>query len=355
MKKAVIFSDPDFQDEAEDLAEGAGFLVLDKYKLPKRPNPKYFIQQDKLYTIKQDENIDAVIVFDLLKPRNFINLKRELGQKEVLDKTLLLLEIFAQHAGSKEAKLQIELARIKYELPILKESYTKTKITEQQGPLGAGTYGVESLIKLYNRRVVKITKDLESLKKFKETLIHKGKNIGIPSIAIVGYTNAGKTTLFNSMTGLLQKVDSTMFTTMSPKRYSISRDGKKVMLIDTVGFIRAIPPQIVDAFFVTLSEAKNANFLMLVMDSTLEDSLLIEYLRSSIYTLREIGISGKPMLIVLNKIDKVMDTDLQNKKEIIGKVASEIYCPIESVIPVSALKGMNLNKLRDEIFKLTFH
>ncbi len=352
MKRAVIFSDPDFQDEAEDLAIGAGFSVAQIYRLPRHPNPKYFIQQDKVFTLK-DEDIDAVIIFDLLKPRNFINLRRELGEKEILDKVLLLLEIFALHAGSKEAKLQIELARIKYELPILKESYTKVKITEQQGPLGAGVYGVESLIKLYNRRAVKITRDLQSLKKFRESIVYRSRDSGIPSVAIVGYTNAGKTTLFNSITGLSQKVDSTMFTTMSPKRYSIKREGRKVILVDTVGFIRAIPPQIVDAFFVTLSEAKSATSLMLVIDSTLEDSLFLEYLKSSISTLREIGISGKPMMIVLNKIDKIGDKEIKSKQEMAESVSKELYCPVESVIPASALTEINLNRVRDEIFKLT--
>jgi GTP-binding protein HflX len=352
VRKAVLFADLDFIDEATDLAFGAGFDVVEKYKLPKRPNPKYFIQQDKLFYIKDRSEIDAVIIFDLLKPRNFINIKKELINKEILDKTLLLLEIFALHAGSKEAKLQIELARMKYEIPILKESYTKAKITEQQGPLGAGTYGVESIIKLYNRRIVKITKDLESLKKFKETMIHTSRNVGIPTVSIVGYTNAGKTTIFNVMTGLSQKVDSTMFTTMSPKRSSISKEGKKVMLVDTVGFIRAIPPQIVDAFFVTLSEAKNSNFLMLVLDSSLEDSIMLEYLRSSIFTLREIGISGKPMLIVLNKIDKIREQEVKSKIEIVENVSKDLYCPIIAVVPVSALKGMNISSLRDEIFKM---
>ncbi len=126
MKRAVIFSDPDFQDEAEDLAIGAGFSVAKIYRLPRHPNPKYFIQQDKVFTLK-DEDIDAVIIFDLLKPRNFINLRRELGEKEILDKVLLLLEIFALHAGSKEAKLQIELARISTNYPYLKSHIPRLK------------------------------------------------------------------------------------------------------------------------------------------------------------------------------------------------------------------------------------
>ncbi|BAB65309.1 GTPase HflX [Sulfurisphaera tokodaii] len=348
--KAILFTAEEYKDEALSLAETAFYEITKIYKIPKKPNPNFYIQKDKVEEIKKLNDIDAIIIFDLLKSRHFINLNKELLGKKILDKVILLLEIFALHAGSKEAKLQIELAKLKYELPILKDMYKKTKITEQQGPLGAGVYGVESTIRLYQRRIVKIRKELEEIKKAKEDQVRR---VNFNSIAIVGYTNAGKTTIFNYLTGLNQKVDSSMFTTTSPKRYAIPIDGKKIMLVDTVGFIRGIPPQIIEAFFVTLSEAKYANALLLVLDSSLSSTLLIEMLQSSLEILRELGISGKPMIIVLNKIDKNNEEkEVEEKVSLVKELANSLYTPIIDVIPVSALKGINMNILRDKILAL---
>ncbi|NON62364.1 GTPase HflX, partial [Acidianus sp. DSM 29099] len=130
--KAVLFVSDDFLDEASTLAETAGYEIVSILRLPKRPNPRYYIQEDRIAKIKEQNEIDTIIIFDLLKPRHFINLQKDLRDKKILDKLLLLLEIFALHAGSKEAQLQIELAKLKYELPIIKDIYTKFKINEQQ-------------------------------------------------------------------------------------------------------------------------------------------------------------------------------------------------------------------------------
>ncbi|MEM3305312.1 MAG: GTPase HflX [Saccharolobus sp.] len=351
MKKTILFVSDDYRDEALALAEGAEYNIIEIYKVPKSPNPKFYIQLDKLQKIKEDHSAEALIIFDLVKPRQFINLRRELKNKEIIDKALLLLEIFALHAGSKEAKMQIELARLKYELPIIKETYTKLKIGEQQGPLGSGTYGVESLIKFYKRRINKLTKELENIRRFNEKRIYENKVNNIPSVSIIGYTNSGKTSLFNSLTGLSQKVDTRLFTTMSPKRYAIKLDTKKIMLIDTVGFIRGIPPQIIDAFFVTLSEIKYSDILILVLDSTLYESLLVDSLQSSFKILREIGVSGKPIIIALNKIDK-LNGNLHKKINIIKETANSLYSPIYDIIPISALKRINLELLVNRIYQI---
>ena len=348
--KAVLFVDSEYEDEASALAESAEYEVTNIYKLPKKPNPNFYIPKDKLNEFKNNEEIEAVIIFDILKSRYFVNLSKELVGKKILDKVLLLLEIFALHAGSKEAKLQIELARLKYELPIIKDLYKKTKITEQQGPLGAGVYGVESVIRLYQRRITKIRKELEELKKVREDQIRRSE---MKSVAIVGYTNAGKTTLFNALTGLNQKTDTSMFTTTTPKRYGVKlNDGKKVLLVDTVGFIRGIPPQIIEAFFVTLSEAKYADALVLVLDASISQTMLIEMLTSSMEVLRELGISGKPMLVVMNKVDLVKNEELNEKIDIVKRLSEEMYSPIYDVIPASALKRYNINLIRDKLSEI---
>ncbi|AWR94442.1 GTPase HflX [Acidianus brierleyi] len=351
--KAVLFVSDEFKDEALTLAETAGYEILDIYKLPKKPNSFFYIQEDRLAKIAESNNIDTIIIFDLLRPRHFINLNRKIPEKKVIDKLLLLLEIFALHAGSKEAKLQIELARLRYELPIIKDMYKKSKITEQQGPLGAGVYGVESTLRLYHRKISRISKELEHLKESREIQVQKTKNEGLPSIAIAGYTNAGKTSIFNALTGLSQKVDNSMFTTTSPKRYSIKVDSKKILLVDTVGFIRGIPPQIIEAFFVTLSEIKYASGILMVVDISLPDLTLIDMIKSSFNIIREIGVSGKPIIMVANKVDKVHDnTDVLRKLDIISKLSNELYFPIIDVISTSATKLYNIDVLRERTLKL---
>lgn len=352
--KAVLFVSDEYMDEAETLAKTAGYDIVSVYKLPKKPNPKYYIQENKIDEILSHKDIDAVIIFDLLKPRNFINLNKVLNGIKILDKLLLLLEIFALHAGSKEAKLQIELARLKYELPIVKDIYKKSKISEQQGLLGAGVYGVESVLRLYHRKISKITKELQHLKKIRESQIYERQKQGFPTIAITGYTNAGKTSIFNALTGLTQKVDSSMFTTTSPKRYKIPLNGINAIVIDTVGFIKGIPPQIIEAFFVTLSEIRYAEIILLVVDISLADSLLLEMIKSSFNILRELGISGKPILISANKVDKLNPNRIDEKVTLVRKIASELYSPIVDVIPTSAKTLYNIDKLKDKLADTIF-
>jgi len=351
--RAVLFVSDEYKEEALTLAENAGYDVVEVFKLPKDPNSLFYIPQDKVEKLAESEDVETIIVFTLLKPRHFINLGKKLPNKKVIDKLLLLLEIFALHAGSKEAKLQIELAKLRYELPIVKDLYRKTKITEQQGPLGAGVYGVEAELRLYRRKIARITRELEHLKKVRETQLQDVKRIGLPTVTIAGYTNAGKTSIFNALTGLRQKVDNSMFTTTSPKRYSINVDGKKVLLVDTVGFIRGIPPQIIEAFFVTLSEIKYANGILLVVDVSLSDTLLVDMIRSSFAILREIGVSGKPIVVVANKVDKVTSSkEVEEKLELISKLSEELYNPIVNVIVTSATEFYNIDKLREEILRL---
>ncbi|ARM75893.1 GTPase HflX [Acidianus manzaensis] len=348
--KAILFVSEDFKEEAEILSETAGYEIDAIYKLPKKPNPKYYIQENRVDEISGLKNIDAVIIFDLLKPRYFINLNKVLNGIKILDKLLLLLEIFALHAGSKEAQLQIELAKLKYELPIIKDVYKRHKISEQQGLLGAGVYGVESILRLYYRKISRITKELEQMKNIRELQVQDREKQGFPTLAITGYTNAGKTSIFNALTGLKQKVDSSMFTTTSPKRYRMTFNSKSILLIDTVGFIRGIPPQIIEAFFVTLSEIKYAGMILLVVDISLEDTLLLEMIKSSFNILRELGISGKPILIAANKVDKLKNKeDINNKLDLIYKVSSEIYSPILGVIPTSAKTMYNIENLKIKI------
>jgi GTP-binding protein HflX len=350
MKTAILFSPKDYQEEAEALARSAEYEISEIFRLPKNKNSNFYLNTHLLQKIKNSD-ADSVIIFDILKPRHFTNLYKFLINKKIIDKVFLLLEIFSLHAGSIEAKLQIELAKVKYELPLIRDMYRKMKLKEQQGPLGAGTYGVESLISLYKNKINKISKELQEIKRMREIQIMN--NNGIPSVAIVGYTNAGKTSLFNSLTGLSKPVDEKMFTTTSPKRYAIKIKDKKIMLVDTVGFIRGVPPQIIEAFFVTLSEARYSSGLLLVVDISKPQGLLLESIRGSFEVLREIGVSGKPLVIIANKIDKLKNNSEANEKlELILSESKKIYNPIINIIPTSVKNRENLDLVRDALYEL---
>ncbi|MEM0373414.1 MAG: GTPase [Sulfolobaceae archaeon] len=346
--KAIVVSPEKYREEAISLAESADYKVLKIINIPKRRDPNFYLNRKILDDLNKEE-FDSLIIFDLLKPRHFTNLQKIFINKKILDKVLLLLEVFSLHSSSIEAKLQIELARVKYELPILKDMYKKTKIGEQQGPLGSGAYGVTSIVRLYQNKIKRIINELEEIKKSRETQIMK--NNQIPSIAIVGYTNVGKTSLFNALTGLKRAVDTKMFTTTIPKRYSITVNGKKLMLVDTVGFIRGIPPQIIEAFFVTLSETKYANGIILMVDISYPQDLFIESIESSFKILRDIGVSGKPLLVVANKIDKI-NGNINSKMEFLSEIIKKYYEPVIDIIPVSVKFNINVDKVRDSLYLL---
>ncbi|WP_126451267.1 GTPase [Sulfodiicoccus acidiphilus] len=338
-------------DEGLALAETAGYEVVEHRPTPRRPNPNYYISESMLQEVKE-KGVEALLVFAQTRPRQLMNLSRELMGIKVLDKVLLLLEVFDLHAGSAEAKMQIELASLKYRLPILRDYFTRAKAGEQQGPLGAGTYGVEAAIKLYSRRMVKLKRKLEEMREAQRATILKRREMGLPQVAIVGYTNAGKTSLFNRLTGGSQKVDSSMFTTISPKRTAVELGNRKALLIDTVGFIRGIPPQIVEAFHVTLSEAALADVELLVVDSAMGERRMIESLTGSLSVFRDIGISGKPLIVALNKADKLNPPEARRLREVALKETKRIYSPVVDVVPVSAANGTNLGVLIDTLSKI---
>ncbi|MGC9104851.1 MAG: GTPase HflX [Thermoprotei archaeon] len=348
--RAILFTPKDLESESVGLAETAGYEVVKVYYVKGETNTKYYIGQDKLQELKSVGGYDAVIVFGELKSRHFINLQKELPGKKIVDKVFLLLEIFALHAGSTEAKMQIELARLSHELPILKDLYRRSKMGEQQGLLGAGAYGVEPQIKLYKRKIVRIKEELRKLKELNEKRSQERSSSVDFTVAIAGYANSGKSTLFNVLTNGHQKVDKSLFTTTSPKRKATVINGEKVVFIDTVGFIRGIPPEIVESFYVTLSEIKYSDLILMLFDASQDVGTLIDMLQSAIRTLRDIGVSGKPMILCLNKID--LDPNYRDKVKVVQEKANELYSPVLDVIPISALKGTNIELLRDKISRL---
>ena len=262
--------------ELKLLAESAGFVV-DKHIINKREevSSSYFIGSGSLESLLEycsDNNIHAVIFDDDLTPAQMKNITRKLGDVIVIDRTEIIIDIFAARARTKEGKLQIELARLEYMLPRLTRQWTH--LVRQEGMSG-GSVGVrgpgEKQLEMDRRqireRIHSIKRELKQVEKYRSTQRKRRQRHNIPVIALIGYTNSGKSTLLNKLTDAHVIVADQLFATLDPttRRFMLPNN-QPVLLIDTVGFINKLPHQLVDAFKATLEEVRQADLLIHVLD-----------------------------------------------------------------------------------------
>src|SRR3990167_5438081 len=261
-----------------------------------------------------DEEIDVVIFDDEISPNQQKNLE-EIIQKPVLDRTELILEVFAAHAETKEAMLQIELAKVKYQLPRLKRMWTHLSRQRTGGGGGGGALRgegekqIEVDKRLLKERVNVLEKEIKVIKGQRE-IVRKGRlRQNIPTFAIVGYTNAGKSTLLNALTGAEVLVEDKLFATLDPtaRKYMLP-NRQNIVLIDTVGFIRKLPHGLVKAFRSTLEESAYTDILLHVVDAS--HPLALAQAETTIKVLEEIGVKDKPIITVLNKVDQCTSDEL---------------------------------------------
>ncbi len=331
-----------YMDEELSLVKTLYKEIVEVYTI-RRPNPKYYITIPVLDEIKLLEDIDKIIIMDRLKPRQIINLYRELSI-EVLDRILLILEIFAEHAGSREAKLQIELARLKHQYPLVKEAIRVMKLGELHGFLGAGRYGYEKYYLMLKEREARIRRGIEKLRKIRSVRRQRRRREEAIHVSLVGYTCAGKTTLFNKITGLGKPVGPEPFTTLQPKTSAIMYRGVKIYFTDTVGFIRDLPPEIIEAFYATLEEIKYSDIIVDVIDASKPVRDVLVELSEALNVFSEIGVHGKKIIIALNKIDLVNNDHLIT---VINNINRSIN--LNEIVPISAVNGLNIDKLLDYI------
>ncbi|MEM4582607.1 MAG: GTPase, partial [Desulfurococcaceae archaeon] len=255
----------DFVDEELALVKTIYGSIVD-YIIVKNTNSKTYLSKDKIEKIKS-RDFDKLVVMDKLKPSQFINLAREL-KRDIADRIMVILEIFANHAGSREALLQIELARLRYTLPLIKEAIRYAKLGELHGFLGAGRYGYEKYYTMLKKREARVRRELEKLRLIRGIRRKARVEAGLPHVVIVGYTCAGKTSLFNTLTGLSKPVGPEPFTTLSPKSYRVNYRDVDFIVTDTVGFIRDIPPEVIESFYATLEEVSEADIVVNVVDAS---------------------------------------------------------------------------------------
>jgi len=344
--------------EAYALVESASFSVVDIVRY-RRVSASRLLSEAKLEEVARkaealrgDEDA-RIIVYDELRPREYFRIVKR-ARVETIDRTLLILEIFALHAGSREAKYQIELARLKHRLPLIREAVRLAKMRELPGFLGPGGYAIDKYYKYMVSRIARIRRELERLRERKHVERLKRRSAGLPHVAIVGYASAGKTSIFNRLTGLSKPAGSEYFTTISPKVRAASLMGVRAALVDTVGFISRIPPEIIEAFYSTLEEAVSADILLYVLDISEDDAALAEKLSEGLDTLRRLGVVGTPMVIAANKSDLVgaEDAELARRVRLVEAMASSVYPAVRGVIPVSAVTGSGLEELKCRIATL---
>jgi len=332
----------DSMEELRELANSAGAEVVDTVtqKLPK-PTAPFYIGKGKAEAIKesvQSQGVTSVIFNDELSPAQGRNLENLLSRK-VLDRTQLILDIFAQRARSREGRLQIELAQLQYLLPRLTRMWHH--LSRQTGGIGTRGPG-ETQLEVDRRRVqdriARLERELEGVRKVRGVQRQGRKRHQWPVAAVVGYTNAGKSTLLNLMTGADVLAVDKLFATLDPTTRSFTLPNKqRVLLTDTVGFLRNLPHTLIESFKATLEEVSEADLLIHVVD--LSHPRVDEQMAAVDSVVKELDAFGKQTLIVFNKIDLLENPDL-----------ASIYCRrFPGSVAISAKSGQGIDRFVDAL------
>jgi GTP-binding protein HflX len=334
--------DPNDTAEFAALASSAGTLCVGQiFASRSRPDPKYYVGSGKAEEIRlcaEANSAELVLVDQTLTPSQERNLEKLTGRR-VLDRNGLILDIFAQRARSFEGKLQVELAQLSHLATRLVRGWTH--LERQKGGIGLrgpGETQLETDRRLIAKRIRTLKARLEKLARQRDTSRHVRREVPVPTVALVGYTNAGKSTLFNALTGSETYVADQLFATLDPTVRKIKLEGiGEVVLADTVGFVRALPHELVAAFRSTLQEARDADLLLHVVDAS--DPLRDERIEQVREVLRGIGAGEIRELVVLNKID------LAGEKPRIVQGADAVA----ALVSVSAVTGEGLPGLRQAL------
>ncbi|HET6509278.1 MAG TPA: GTPase HflX [Baekduia sp.] len=342
----AALEDGDDLAELRELLRTAGVAVVGQAVQHRdKPHPNTYLGPGKLEEVKvaaKAADANVVVCDDELSPRQERNLEKELGLS-VVDRTATILDIFASHANTAEGKLQVELAQLEYNLARMRGLWTHL---ERLGGVSSGGFAtrgpgesqIETDRRLARDRIAALRRRLEHVKSTRAVQRAERERAHLPQIALAGYTNAGKSTLLNAMTGAEVGVRNRLFHTLDPTTRQLQIDGRPYLLTDTVGFIRKLPHQLVDAFGATLEETTRADLVLHVVDSSAEEEDRLGMMRAVEDTLEEIGAGERPRLLVLNKIDQL---DPEQRRELRHRHPDAIM--------VSAMTQEGFDDLRDAI------
>jgi GTP-binding protein HflX len=336
--------DEQMRELAELTRTAGGEVVGTDVQRRDEVEPALFVGRGKVDEIRgrrEELRLDLVICNEDLSPRQQRNLEKELSLR-VVDRTELILDIFAQHARTREGRLQVEAAQLRHLLPRLVGAYDYHR---QMGGIGTRGGPGEAQIEVERRRIRRRMRDLEQeLAQVRAQRVQQRagrQRSDLPIVAIVGYTNAGKSTLINALTGAGVLAEDTLFATLDPttRRLQVP-GGREVLLTDTVGFIQKLPTDLVAAFRATLEEVTFADVMLQVVDAAADAAQ--EQARTVDEILAELGAAEKPRVVALNKVDRLGPVTLRR----VMRAFSERYA---TLVPISALRGLGLDALGDAI------
>ncbi|MDG6221892.1 MAG: GTPase HflX [Candidatus Bathyarchaeota archaeon] len=341
-----LANEPSSLDELKGLAKAAGYVTVGLMEQVRKRDPKYQIGRGKtkeLVELVEKTGAKKIIFDNNLSPFQSYNLAALTGL-EVIDRFQLILEIFLIRASTYEAELQVQLASLRYELSRAKERIKLGKMDEQPGFMGLGKYEVDVYYERVKYQIGFINEKLK--KKQEERQLHRIRrnDLGFSVISLAGYTNAGKSSLFNLLTEETVEVDNALFTTLSTTTRAVEFSKRKVLLTDTVGFIDRLPLKLVKAFHSTLEEMVFSDIIILVLDMSESPETIEKKLSCSLDTINQIGATEVPIVTALNKIDLIDENELNAKIERIKDKATNI-------VPISADKKINIEKLKEELTK----
>lgn len=340
----VIAAGPEEIDLAEmrELLRTAGVAVVGEMQQRRpRPDPDRYFGKGKLAELKRaykEADANVIVSDDELVPRQERNLEQELGVP-VIDRTAVILDIFADHAATAEGNLQVELAQLQYNLARMRGLWTHLeRLGAGIGTRGPGESQIETDRRLARDRIAALKKRLDRTKATRGVMRAERERAHLPTVALAGYTNAGKSTLLNAITGSEVGVRDRLFHTLDPTTRSFEIGGREYLLTDTVGFIRKLPHELVDAFAATLEEALTADLIVHVADASQSEDELVERIAAVDDVLAEIGAAERPRLLALNKIDTVDDERRR-----------ELNFRYPRAVQVSAVTGEGLDELNETV------
>ncbi len=330
--------------ELEDLARSAGYLVL--YEVIQRrtsPSPAAFLGKGKIEDLKEAirfRPISAVLINGQLKPSQHYLLENELSL-ECVDRVRLVLNIFAQRASSKEARLQVEKATLEYEIPLIREWIHNAKAGEHPGFLGSGEYETDAYYELIRRRLAKIRKELAKLDVNRGLKRAQRRKRGLFSVSLAGYTNAGKSSLLAALTGKKVIVDDRMFSTLATLRAGLEKSDDEVVVSDTIGFLSDLPHFLIESFKGTIEEIFESDLVILVLDS----SDTQEEMHRKLDTSKEIlfpDVDPSRLIVVLSKTVLV-----EGELGSLSKIKDSIPC--RDIVAISSTTGEGIETLIEKI------
>lgn len=333
-------------DELKKLAESAGYTIVAELEQTRKPDPRYQIgagKVEELAMLVKETGAEKILFDNPLKSVQAYNLAKATGI-EAINRFQLILEIFTKRATTKEAQLQIQLATQRYELAHAKERVRLTKMKEQPGFMGLGAYEADVYQDAVKKQISTIRKKLEKIRE--KRLLHRERReaLGFSAISLAGYTNAGKSSLFNALTEEAVRVDKALFTTLSTTTRLVIFSKRKFLLTDTVGFIDRLPLMLMEAFHSTLEETIYADLILLVLDMSEPIETIETRNNICLETINQIGATGIPIITVLNKIDLLSEAEIDQKLETLKEKTT-------NPILISALHQTNLELLKKKILE----